>query len=552
MSAWRACYHKREKTMDICFLGATSHDDMVLENDAYQLLIEGVILNLVELQAQYGLQDTQELFAYLLQSKKNDFVKELRGCFTGAFYDKKQGKLYTFANQTGDAVAFCCDVQDYYLASNYLKEGIVEFLWEKGVSYTYDELAAKYLLTYGFMIDDTTYFKEIKRIMPGYCAVYDVVANTLTREQYHRFTNDNQRDITLEEAIELVDEGFKKAVKRCFDKDNEKLIDKSEEWHVADMSAGMDSRMTSWIAHELGYKNVVNICYAQSDSEEERIAGQVATYLGNDFYFKYLDAANFIYDIDEMVALNYGLSYYAASTGSKGFLTLMNHRDKLEHSGQIGDVVIGSFAKTANDAVNKKQGRYSNYLKYEFEDSWYTKELTNSEMFCMYTRGFLGALSSHIIRRNYNYTVSPFMDVDFLELCLNIPTELRANHQLYFAWIAKYYPDVRSIPSTRDKVAFATRVKNKLRRESRKVLYKLGLVSSMVSKNSMNPFEYWYQTNDKIRQFIDGYYQENIGLCQTDSIGEDMKELFNKGNVTEKLMVLTVLAVKKQYFQGRD
>lgn len=553
MSVWRACYSKKDKTADIRFItGGVMYDDLMIDDGNHQLLLEGVLLNLGELETLYGKHSAKELFAYLLEKQGKELIKELRGCFTGVIYDKREKRFYAFANQTGDTAAFICNTEEYCIVSNYLKEGILELLWEKDVPYSYDETAAKYLLTYGFMIDDTTHFQEIKRIMPGYCAVYDAGTDKLTRQRYHSFTNENQLNITLETAIELVDEGFRKAVKRCFDKDNEKLTDSREEWHLADMSAGLDSRMTSWIANKLGYKNVINICYAQSGSQEEKIAGRIATYLGNDFYFQYLDAANFIYDIDEMVQLNYGLSYYAASTGSRRFLKLLHQTDKLEHSGQIGDVVVGSFAKTAAETVNKRNGRYSDSLKYDFADSWYTKELNNDEMFCMYTRGFLGALSSHIIRRNYTYTVSPFMDVDFLELCLSIPTEMRANHRLYYAWIEQCYPDARNIPSTRDRLPLPKRIKNKGFRELRKIFCRLGITKSEQSRNSMNPMEYWYQTNNSIQEFINGYYQENIERCRTDGIYEDIKRLFANGNVIEKLMILTVLAVKKQYFNGKS
>lgn len=549
MSKWSLCYDKKQKKLNAGFLSERKYDDTLLEDDKYVLLIEGVVLNLKDLKAEYQCAESEELFAQMYGKEGYGFVSKLRGAFTGMVFDKHAEKMYAFGNQTGDVAVFYCDIQDFFMVSNYLEEGIVHCLKEKNLSYSYDELAAKYLLTYGFMIDDTTFVKEIKRIMPGYEIEYDCIRDRVERIRYHKFTNENQPDITMEQAVEMVDRGFRNAIQRCFDKDNEYLHSTDKEWHLVDMSGGFDSRMTCWVADKMGYQNIVNICYAQSGSVEEKIAGEVANYLGNDFYFKYLDAAKFIYEIDEIVGMNYGLGYYAGSTGAKDFLTLMNQRNKLEYSGQLGDVVIGSFAQTQSDKVNKESGRYSHRLNYELERSWYTEDIDNNEMFCMYTRGFLGALSSHLIRRNFNCTLSPFLDVDFLELCLSIPTHLRANHKLYFEWIRKCYPDALTIKSTRDRVAMPVRIKNKLCREMRKVLFKVGLVQTGQSKNSMNPFDYWYHTNENIRNFVDDYFNKNIERAKGDEIYQDLKDLFAKGNVIEKLQVLTVLAVKKNYFE---
>lgn len=548
MSKWKVCYDKEQKKVNAAFFSEKKYDDILSENEDYILLLEGVILNLAELKREYASPDAEELFCKMYRQEQADFIKKLRGAFTGMLYEKQREKLYAFGNQTGDAPAFYCNTEGFLLASNYLAEGILQFLTQKDIAYRFDETAAKYLLTYGFMTDDTTFIKEIKRIMPGYEAVYDCGSDCLECIPYHMFTNKTQKDITMEQAVELVDQGFRRAVQRCFDKDNEGMESSEREWHLVDLSGGLDSRMTAWVAHSLDYRNIVNVCYAQSGSTEEKIAGEVATFLGNDFYFKYLDAAKFIYEIDEMVEMNYGLAYYAGSTGAKDFLTLINQPAKLEYSGQLGDVVIGSFAATRDDQVNRDSGRYSKRLSYQFEDSWYTKDLDNNEMFCLYTRGFLGALSSHLIRRNFNCTLSPFLDVDFLELCLSIPTPLRAQHRLYFEWIRKKYPDALSIKSTRDPVSFPVRVKNRLCRDMKKLMFQIGLSKTSQGKNNMNPFDYWYQTNPGIRRFVDTYYAENIELCKGDGVYADMKKMFAEGNATEKLQVLTILAVKKKYF----
>lgn len=79
---------------------------------------------------------------------------------------------------------------------------------------------------------------------------------------------------------------------------------------------------------------------------------------------------------------------------------------------------------------------YSNYFECEFDES-ILKKHKNKEVFAIYERGFLGVCSTHFIRQNYTEVSSPFLDIDFMDMCLTIPFELRKNHNLYLKWIEK-------------------------------------------------------------------------------------------------------------------
>ena len=137
----------------------------------------------------------------------------------------------------------------------------------------------------------------------------------------------------MNEAIELIDQGFRKAVKRCFDKDTEY----GYKYHLVDLSGGLDSRMTTWVAHDMGYRNIVNICYSQSTSLDCQYAKDVAHFLGNQFYVKYLDEASFVREVEEVTKKNFGMGYYAGITGGNQFLKFLNFRVLgLEHTGQLG------------------------------------------------------------------------------------------------------------------------------------------------------------------------------------------------------------------------
>ena len=65
---------------------------------------------------------------------------------------------------------------------------------------------------------------------------------------------------------------------------------------------------------------------------------------------------------------------------------------------------------------------------------------------------------------------------------------------------------------------------------------------------SMNPFDYWHQTNKDLLFFITKYYNAHIDLIKDPNINKDCRMLFTAGNAQEKHLVLTYLEIFKQLF----
>ena len=528
-----------------------SNDKACFETNQYIIILDGVVLNSAELKQTYRAESIAH--ALLAAYVKNNvaFINELRGSFNGALYDKQKNRWILFVNQYGDRPLFYYGNRtEFYVSSDF--NLVADYLKLASNSLQPNEKAAYYMLTYGFMIDNSTHIEGIQRLTPG---DYICIENAkVSIKPYFRFNNTTTIDISFDEAIDLLDIEFRKAVKRIFDKD----IEYGYQTHLADMSGGLDSRMVSWVASGMKYNNISNICYAQSHSAEWRHAMDVANALGNDFMYMPLDKCNFLFEIDKVVSMNYGLSYYAGITGGRRFLERLNSNlFGLEVTGQLGDVAIGTFVhgKPRHIAPNFHKNKYSNRLPYIFDEEL-LKEFDNLELFSIYKRGFLGALSTHLIRNNHTDVVSPFLDVDFLAFCLSIPLDYRFNHRLYNAWIVRKYPDAARIPTSR----YDGSVKENIHWNRAKQLVKLGpgyvvrhllRICNIELKGSpakMNPFQYWYVTDDKVRNFIHCYYDENkIRVASGTKLSKDLELMFNKGTVIEKLMVLTVLAVYKRY-----
>lgn len=511
--------------------------------DPAGFFLDGYITNKQELLQEAGENLWDKVYKEI--SKRDDFPNMLRGSFCGYF--RQKGESLFFTDHTGSKALFYYYYNEKLIVSTRLK-WITDVLQHNGVKYHFDENAAKYMLTYGFMLDDTTFVSEIKRILPGYKVSF--LDGKTVKNRYYIPTIKNLQDISENEAVKLIDVAFKKAVKREFDKDREYGYK-----HLVDLSGGLDSRMVTWAAHESGYENQTNFTYCKADYLDYKISSQIAAKLQHEYYFKQLDDFQWIYSIDEILELNSGTALYSGITGGSQFLSMINSSlFGIEHTGMIGDVIVSCFAENEGEAYKEAEfgcRQYSTILKYNYPPE-ILKQYENQEIFDLYTRGFLGAMSTYSIRQNYVEVASPFLDVDFIDVCFSIPVKYRLKHRIYLEWLKQCYKDStnfgwekwagvyprKEFAVIRD-AAFAIR---KLKRSIR------GAFGYKISDN-MNPFDYWYSKDEKAREFYGQYFESNINRsCLTETMRKDITKLFLEGNASEKSQALTVLGMAKLCF----
>ena len=505
------------------------------------ILLEGYITNKFELQNEHHVDTWEE--AYDLELKREDFPKRLRGSFCGLNFSNDNQMV--FSDHIGSKALFFYYVNDILVISTKLK-WIVQVLQHNRIKYTFNETAAQYMLTYGFMLDDSSFISEIKRVLPGNKLVFH--DKKICEMSYYIPTIRKTIEMSENEAIQLIDKTFKTAVKREFEKDKEYGYA-----HLVDLSGGLDSRMVTWVAHELGYIDQTNISYCKTGYLDYHIAAKIAKDLKHKFYFKQLDDFQWIKSIEEILVLGNGEALYSGITGGNEFFQDLNCKKYgIEHTGMLGDVVIACFAKDKNSAYSTPQygiQQYSTRLHFSFSNTILDK-YENQEIFNLYIRGFMGAMSTYAIRQNYFEVSSPFLDVDFLNTCLSLPIKYRINHNIYLKWIKKYYHDAANYGWEKwagvcpkkefELLRDCTYAFRKFKRTCRKIV-------GLDIKDNMNPLDYWYD-ND-IKSFFDDFYNKCIGIeCFGKSLREDINKLFMQGNVDEKTQALTVLGMAKLYF----
>lgn len=542
------------------------NDRIFSETPDFFVLVEGVVLNNHELMERYACSSWLDCVLTMYESEGDAFFSAFRGSFSGALLDKKHNKWLIYTCHTGEKQVFVSQTPDGYIFGSEMGF-LVDTRKANNLPVSLDESGAYMTITFGFCIEDRTTVEEIKKLRAGH--YFRLQNGCLEDLEYHRFSKQNANpDMTVDEAVAEIDHLFRQAVKRSFDKDLEYGYR-----HIACLSGGLDSRMTVWVAHEMGYTDQLNITYSQSGYLDFQVAQQIASDLNHDFLYKALDGGSYIPRYRFLSSMIYGMGCTMGHGWSME--DLINYDSfGMFHTGQLGDVIIGSYIQSlAQDmSVKMTDGAYSQQLserlsgyslKYEYEDT---------EMFRLYNRGFCGIGQGLLTFQENTESYSPFTDVDMMEFCMTIPLKLRVNHKIYFDWVLTKYPAAAEYmwEGIRAKIH---RIENREPRFMTVLGYKvphflepdfpqylkgfvlrrLGLRKKgekpqtivQKSKFEMTPIDYWVNTNSALRQFITDFWEENKVFLPDGQLGLDMRHLYEDCVPYDKLQCLSLLSAIK-------
>lgn len=531
-------------------------DKPFLCEEGYAFVGEGVILNKRDLMNEKGCKNSKSLVDYFVNTP--EFFRELRGPFSGAFSIEKD-EIIAYTSQIGDGpVFYFCNGKQFIISSSIT--WIVNCLKKANIDFNLDESAAYQMLTYGFMCDESTIVKEIKRVRAG---TYIIVSTkngsySVKCNRYHQFSNRKEFDnnISEEELIEQLDKKFQKAIDLEYQKDDEYGYK-----HLTTLSGGLDSRMNLWVAKD---RNPTCITFAQNDSLDETISRQITEDLQLPWIFKSLSDAKFLYDIKKVSLNNFGLLSAMGQVHGCSIYKALNPKEfGLMHTGQVGDSIISTKFENKRAVSGAIIGANSSKFLDRL-DTTHIYQYENDEQYFLYCRAFQGACGGHFALGEFFPVVSPFLDVDFIEFCLKIPIKYRKNHRIYFSWIKNKYSDARKY---KWETTWAKIDANKIVLMIQKIR-KIGLVKlcnrglkkigigyqiKTGSKRDMNPTEYWWHKKEWIRDFLNDLIISNIeNRCINSSLKQDIKDLYQQGNLIEKVQVATLLCIVAEYFEERN
>ncbi len=534
-----------------CTTNKFQNDKIFHCDDNYFIVTEGVILNSKQLIQETHSHNLVSTIIKLYEQKGDLFFNDFRGSFSGIVFEISKNEGIVFTNHFGDQhifyqnnngkIRFASEIQYLLKQSLQCKEPI--FI---------NEQPAYMLLSYGFLPEDMTLFTSIKRLKPGNLIRFSSSSSEI--KQFHKIDNTNIVQIDENEAIEETDRLFRNAIKLQFEKDIEYGYR-----HIVSLSGGLDSRMTTWVAHALGYDKMKNITFSQSGYLDATIAKKIAKDLQHEWDFEKLDSGECLCSVDAIVAQSWGSKiYYGQALGKPQIDSLNWSNIGILHTGQLGDVILGSYNSSERHIAPILNiggfGKYEGDLP-EINLSRYA----NNEEFLLLNRGFNSIIAFPYVQ-NVSETCSPFLDVDFVEFCMALPLKYRVNHRLYYRWVKTKYPDAAKY--TWEKLGCSihspkVRVMNKLihigsvpRIFTRKVLPRLKLVPSPEkTTNHMNPLDYWYNHKPVVHSFFDQYFSGNIDLVDDSKLRKTCINIYQNGNTIDKCKVLTLLSVFKQLEQ---
>lgn len=544
--AVRNCQRDAKSIIGRSVLNKLPEDRFFITENDVTICFEGI--NLSE-----NLNSSTEIFrAY--QQKGIKFVKDLQGSFAGFVYDKKTRRIFLFNDHLSTKNIFYFLSNEGFVFSSELL-ALASFLKSQQIPYTLDSDAVYMMALYGFLLEDFTYIKEGKKLPFGSILMYDLESRKINIDKYSHFSSE-KKDIKYSDAIERINSLVEKSVSRIWNKSS-----KYAPKNISFLSGGMDARTNLVIAKDLGFQNIRTITFGQSNSKDVKYAQQISSGEKLDAFQRFLDHPNYLFDdiVENYIKPNDGLMMYQTSAHSSSTLKSLDVTPfSLIHTGQIGDLLFGSFAKENYDFFkNKASIGYTGFVK---ESGFLDKiaclpnilekyQELGYEVYTYEQRVINATLVGDRSLNNLIDNYSPFFDRQLINLCLSLPNSFKTNQMIYFDWLKRYHPRALNYPW--DKINMKPNSKLKIVGGMFVKKYVNGAKKYFrLDYDSMNPYHIWLK-DKRLMDKLDGIFKEEWeSSFLPREIKDDLRTLYNN-NIFEyrnKFAVITALAATRLYF----
>lgn len=494
------------------------------------------------------------------KEKGISFIKNLKGTFSGFIYDEVKEKLFVFNDHLSTKNIFYYYKKDHgFIFSSELR-AVSKFFQNENINYTVNRDAVYMMALYGFILEDYTYINEIKKLPFSSLLTYDLKSNEIRVEKRNEYSI-KKETISYQDAIHNINNLMEKSVLKNWTND----IENGSKKHIALLSGGMDARTNIILAKDLGFENISSITFGQSGSKDVKYAKEIAVGENLNHFQRQLDTPNYLLDniTKNYILPNDGLMMYHSSAHTSSTIKSFNMSDYSSlHTGQIGDVLFGSFTK---DGYNFKKNRGNiGYTGFISDDTLLDKIDSLPEILNKYQdRGIeLYTYEQRLINatlvgdRSLNNVIdnnSPFFDSDLIDFCISLPSEYKKNQMIYFDWLKKYHS--RALKYPWDKIDMKPDTKLKI--VSGKFLKKYingGKKYFNLKYDSMNPYGQWLVKFPNIIETFDTIVKEESNASYIDiELKEDLLKIY-KNNIFEfrnKFAVITaLLALKLHFYNG--
>lgn len=522
-------------------LNKFTRDRFIHEDDDVVICIEGII---------YSYENPREEIVSAYKRSGLSFVEALDGNFSGFILNKSENKLHLFTDvmATRSLYYYSAPEIDSFFFSSELKV-LSSLLHDLKLPLTPDHDGFNCLLSFGYMFDDITLIEEVKRLGQATILTYDLDNREITRHKYFDF-NKAEEETSLDSAISRLDTLITKSVSKEWEKDYSETST-----FLSFISGGLDARVNVFIAKELGFSDINALNFSQTGAPDHLIAKDISKGEAFNYLFYPLDGGHYFRNsFKELVAANDGMvTVSGASHMYKALKSLHLNKYGAIHSGQIGDVLLGSFIKPRFDmkkyigklgSVNAPDILSQISVLPEIIDRYEH----STELFSYEQRQVNGTINGDRMCSHLIDIQSPFYNKELIRFCLLLPNDFKLNKKLYTEWIRRKHPEMFKYrwdsagiaPGNKvvtDAAKQITRLRNYL---SRKFLGK--------DPSSMNPFDYWIESNHELRNEMDNVFRSNLDLVSELSLKNNAAQVYSEFKSNGKFAAITAVLAYKQHF----
>ena len=321
----------------------------------------------------------------------------------------------------------------------------------------------------------------------------------------------------------------------------------------------MDAKTQLLLAAELGFSDITTITFGESGSSDHNISLDVAK--RNNFEHIYLTLDNGTYltkNIDEYIKATDGLMPFFSFSHAYNSMKKINHNNYgILHSGQIGDVVFGSFINPKfNIDINIYNMSYHGIMPPQIyktinclPEIMNRYRNNNYELFSYEQRQINGTLYGDRAIYNITDTSSIYYDRKLIEFSLSLPDSIKLNEKLLINWLKEKHPTILQYkwskcgtkPSSMFKINTGKLLKG-INSRTRRLL--------KLNYDSMNPFDLWFMNNPAILKNLDNLFQQNIEVISNNALQKDFELVYSyRGDrfMRNKFTVITMLLALKMH-----
>lgn len=527
------------------------YDNFYFKSKHFDFLFEGVLLNKKKLLNEFALKDFETLIQELYFQKKEQIIKQFDGEFRGFIYDKIKNKFFIFTNITSTQRVFYGNFENQIFIDTSLIR--LNHTLKNSEIKTEPDLESLYqLLCFSNLPERKTPVENIHKLLDAHYLEIDCTHLSCNEQEYFSLADIPIFSGTKSKAIDCIHDIFTDAILMEYQKDTELGKD-----HLALLSGGLDSRVAMMYALQNNQKPGNALCFSQSNYYDHSISERIAANYDIHYEFIPLDGGQFLKKIDELTEISEGMVYYTGGIHVSHAMEKMQFENfALFHSGQIGDGVLGGFnteprRKKPTNYKMVDSPKFLPKVKNSLEEIM--KKHETEELFLYrnvaFNRTLLGA---HVFQQK-RYQTSPFMAKEFLKFTISLPEEWKFNHRFYLDWINKHCKEATKYrwertlmkPNAHWKTSFG----DKFLKRSFNILNNRILNTPQAA--SMNPYQYYYDSEAEIINYYQNYFNENIGrLDAYPELQKDVQELFAMPNFNRKTQGINILSIFKLFFSS--